>query len=444
MTMNSAPSAYSVTLAEQLGWTARMVEAVQRGQSLTEALQRVPAAVRPGVQSLTFDALRQWGTTSAAARRLYQRPPAERVRALLCVALGLLMDALRDHTRSRYPAHTVVDQAVAAIGSLRQPHAMAGFVNACLRRFQRDVEQGVAVVDHSLEARWNYPAWWVERVRADHPTHWQAILAAGQQPPPMMLRVNRLRTTPTVYLEQLAASGMPARLWGTDGVLLDQPQPVERLPGWHEGWVSVQDGAAQWAAGLLLDGAPATRVLDACAAPGGKTAHLLERGVPEVVALDKDARRVDRIRDTLTRLGLQAHLQAADAAAVDTWWDGQPFDAILLDAPCTASGIVRRHPDVRWLRRPDDIRQLAAQQRRLLNALWPLLRPGGRLLYCTCSVFKAEGEEQIDQFMATRRDVDRLPAPGHVLPTDTDDTIGDNRSGGTDGFFYALLQRRQG
>jgi 16S rRNA (cytosine967-C5)-methyltransferase len=238
---------------------------------------------------------------------------------------------------------------------------------------------------------------------------------------------------------------------GDSGVVLRQPLPVAQLPGFADGVVSVQDAAAQMAAPLLLQGLDARqplRLLDACAAPGGKTAHLLEwaqaLGAPwQVTALEMDAARAARIHDTLRRLRLQADVRVADAGVPADWWDGQLFDAILLDAPCTASGIVRRHPDVRWLRRESDIAQLAVLQARLLGALWPLLKPGGRLLYCTCSVFRAEGQEQVQAFLAHNTDARLAPSPGHLLPASPDKAggLGDNAAGEHDGFFYALLHK---
>jgi 16S rRNA (cytosine967-C5)-methyltransferase len=230
-------------------------------------------------------------------------------------------------------------------------------------------------------------------------------------------------------------------------VILEHAVPVQQLPGFASGRVSVQDAAAQMAVPLLLEGMPtlaSRRVLDACAAPGGKTGHLLEWGVGEVVALDVDAKRCERIAQNLTRIGVQAHVIAADAGQPQAWWDGRLFDAILLDAPCTASGIVRRHPDVRWLRRESDIAQLAAQQKKLLQALWPLLAPGGRLLYCTCSIFRAEGDDQVQTFLAHNTDATLLPSPGHLIPAspEKDGAVTDNRPGDHDGFFYALLQKR--
>jgi 16S rRNA (cytosine967-C5)-methyltransferase len=247
------------------------------------------------------------------------------------------------------------------------------------------------------------------------------------------------------YLDLLHAQGLDGSVLGAQAVQLAQAVPVQRLPGFEQGWVSVQDAHAQLAAPLLIGQGTAAlprgaRVLDACAAPGGKTAHLLELADLDVLALDVDTTRLDRVRDTLARLDLQARMQAADAARPDTWWDGQPFDAILLDAPCSASGIVRRHPDVRWLRRPGDIDALAATQARLLDALWPLLRPGGRLVYATCSVFRAEGEDGVAAFVLRQGDARRQPGPGH-LPALTDNASTGSPLPGGDGFFYAVLAK---
>lgn len=443
----------SPPLSQQLAWVAWAVQAVEQGRSLTDALLQVPAGMRPGVQALAFHALRHWGQARALTEALAQRPPEPRVRALLGVALTLLMPDAQASDNVRYEAHTVVDQSVQALVAWRVPAATGGFVNACLRRFLREQDSLLALVAADAQARWNHPFWWVQRVRRDHPQHWQALLQANNQAAPMVLRINRRKRSQADYLRDLAAAGMPAVPVGCDGAELLQAQPVEHLPGWAEGQVSVQDAAAQMAAPLLLDSAclPAgARVLDACAAPGGKTAHLLECADLDVLALDIDADRCQRIHDNLQRLGVRAEVKVADAAEPVRWWDGRPFAAILLDAPCTASGIVRRHPDVRWLRRPEDIQQLALQQSRLLEALWPLLQPGGHLLYCTCSVFKAEGEEQVRAFLSHHADAHALPAPGHLLTgqvvQESDSggatlAMGDNGSRGTDGFFYALLRK---
>jgi 16S rRNA (cytosine967-C5)-methyltransferase len=263
----------------------------------------------------------------------------------------------------------------------------------------------------------------------------------------MTLRVNARRGDAAGYVARLAEQGMAARVIGPQAVLLDRPCPVTQLPGFAEGDVSVQDAAAQLAAPLLIGaGLAGRRVLDACAAPGGKTAHLLELADLDVLALDSDPARLPRVHETLARLGLHARTLAADAAEPAAWWDGEPFDAILLDAPCSAAGIVRRHPDVRWLRRSTDIATLAALQARLLDALWPLLKPGGRLLFCTCSVFKAEGQHQIDAFLQRRPDARPAaspPSPGHLLPLPDNASEGAEHkfSAAADGFFHALLAK---
>jgi 16S rRNA (cytosine967-C5)-methyltransferase len=275
------------------------------------------------------------------------------------------------------------------------------------------------------------------------------MLAADNRQAPMTLRVNRRRGSVQACQAMLQQAGIAARPVGAAGLELERALPVTAIPGFADGWLSVQDAAAQLAAPLLLDGLSAgsgLKVLDACAAPGGKTAHLLELADCEVTALDIDEARCGRIRQNLQRLGLSARVIAADAAAPDTWWPAAGatnFDAILLDAPCTASGIVRRHPDIPWLRREADIAQLATVQAGLLRALWPLLKAGGRLLYATCSVFHEEGVDQVESFVANNSDVVLRHAPGHLLPQSTapEDSVRDNPLGEHDGFFYALLEK---
>jgi 16S rRNA (cytosine967-C5)-methyltransferase len=421
---------------------AEVVQAVREGRSATTALAAVDARLRPGAQSLSFETLRQLGRAEALRRQLARRAPPSGADALLCTALALCW---RD-AHAPYEPFTLVDQAVEAAKRNPATRAQANFINACLRRFMRDRDALVAATEGDAVALWNHPKWWIERLKQDHPGHWQRILEANNTAAPMTLRVNARKSTPGEYMAVLQSAGIEATRVGAQGVVLKAPRPVHEVPGFDEGVVSVQDAAAQYAAQLLLDGREGEQglsVLDACAAPGGKTAHLLELAGAEVTALEIDPSRCERIHQTLARLGLQAHVIAADAAAPSTWWNGQQFDAILLDAPCTASGIVRRHPDVRWLRRESDIAQLAAIQASLLMALWPLLKPGGRLLYCTCSVFRAEGEAQAQTFVAHHRDCVLRPAPGHLLPQSgaNADTLPDNREGDHDGFYYALLEK---
>jgi 16S rRNA (cytosine967-C5)-methyltransferase len=446
--VSSAPP--SPPLSRLLELSADLVAGVRAGRSATDLMARCPADARAAVQALGFDVLRRLGAATELRSRLAPKTPPAPVDALLCTALALLWPVLEPP----YPDHTLVDQAVTA--ARRRTPAAAGFINAVLRRFIRERDALVAAVEHTPVGAFNHPAWWIERVRQDWPAHWQALLQAGNVRPPMTLRVNARRCSGAAYVGRLRDAGLSATLLDDpalagQAVLLAEPCPVQRLPGFADGDVSVQDAAAQLAAGLVLgEGglrlAAGARVLDACAAPGGKTAHLLERAELDLLALDSDPQRVLRVHETLQRLHLQAEVKAADARDPARWWDGRPFDAILLDAPCSASGIVRRHPDIRWLRRPDDLSALTRIQSELLQALWPLLKPGGRLVYATCSVFRAEGQARIDAFLQ------RLPpgaarldpaSPGHLLP------LPDNRPlvhaqpkrALADGFFYALLHK---
>jgi len=430
-------------LWRQLQAVAALILAVRQGQSGSAALQAVAAGLRPGVQALGFEVLRHLGRAQVLRQLLALRPPAPWLDALLCTTLALLWQTDRVH----YDAFTLVDQAVEAVKRDARLKPQAGFVNACLRRFLRERDVLLAQSQRDPLARWNHPLWWIERLQKDWPDHWQAILQADAQQPPMVLRVNARWGTPQAFLAQLRQAGLDGHICAAQGVQLATACPVQQLPGFAQGWVSVQDSGAQIAAPLLLaqlpDDTKGVRVLDACAAPGGKTAHLLELSDAAVTALDVDPLRCQRIHQNLTRLGLAATVLAADAADPHAWWDGEPFDAILLDAPCSAAGIVRRHPDIVWLRRPTDIDQLAAQQAHLLTRLWPLLKPGGHMLYCTCSVFRAEGQQQMAAFLASNTQARQLPAPGHLLPGDGErgTTSHDNPVGGHDGFYYALLQK---
>ncbi|MDP3699783.1 MAG: 16S rRNA (cytosine(967)-C(5))-methyltransferase RsmB [Hylemonella sp.] len=435
-------SGQAPALWRQLQAGAAALAAIRAGTSGTVAIEGVPAQLRPGVQALVYAALRQLGRAEALRKLLAPRKPPPAADALLCLALAL---AWRDEG-APYEIHTLVNQAVEAAKRTEATHAQASFINACLRRFLREREALVAQTEQDPVARWNHPAWWITRLQREVPSHWQAILQANNTQAPMTLRVNLRQGSVDDYVATLQAAGISARRNGAQGLTLAAPMPVQHIPGFAQGRVSVQDASAQLAAPLLLqglDGRPGLRVLDACAAPGGKTAHLLELADAEVTALDIAPERCRRIEDTLQRLGLQARVLAADAGTPERWWDGRAFDAILLDAPCTASGIVRRHPDVRWLRREADVAQLAAQQARLLKTLWPLLKPGGRLVYCTCSVFRAEGEDQVQTFLAHHKEARLLPSPGHLWPSISleGDAVTDNQSRDHDGFYYALLEK---
>ena len=407
------------------------------GASGTTSIDATPAPLRAGVQALAFHVWRNAGRAEALRQQLAPKRPPPLVDALLCTALALAWDA----ANAPYDAFTLVNQTVEAAKRHKTTRGSANFVNACLRRFLREREALVAATESNPVAVWNYPAWWIARVQRDHPDAWQQILQTGNRHAPMSLRVNVRKTSVVAYRELLKTAVTPVPL-AENAIILEKPVPVQRLPHFADGWVSVQDVAAQIAAPLLLQNGfmreksalSPLRILDACAAPGGKTGHLLELAPDDasVLALEIDAKRVPRIHENLQRLGLTASVQvkAADAAQLATWWDGQLFDAILLDAPCTASGIVRRHPDVRWLRREADIAQLAATQRHILEQLWTTLRAGGRLVYCTCSVFRAEGSEQIAAFLARHADAVLLPSSGHLIA-----------NADYDGFYYALLEK---
>jgi 16S rRNA (cytosine967-C5)-methyltransferase len=433
-------------LWQLLDATARILLAVRRGQSTTSALESVALNLRPGTQALAFQVLRNLGRANCLRQMLARRAPPPAVDALLCTALALAWS----EADAPYDGFTLVNQAVEAAKRHPATRAQANFVNACLRRFLRERDPLVTATDVDLQARWNHPPWWIKRLQKDYPVHWPTILEANNRQAPMTLRVNVARISRDDFASRLDQAGISAIPVGQHGLVLGKALAVTQIPGFADGLVSVQDAAAQLAAPLLLgpeaDSAGVThrRVLDACAAPGGKTAHLLEIGSCDVTAIEVDATRTTRIRQNLERLGLQADIQVADASTPDTWWDGSLFDAILLDAPCTASGIVRRHPDVRWLRRESDLATLAQTQAILLKALWPLVKPGGRLLYCTCSVFKAEGEDQMQTFLAHNTDASLLPSPGHLVPKFAANREGvpDNSADDHDGFFLALLEKR--
>jgi 16S rRNA (cytosine967-C5)-methyltransferase len=414
---------HSYSLADDLADASRLIARVAGGESL--AGLRAAAPLRPGVLELLYGALRDYAVGDCLIASLAHRtPPDPLVRALLVTALRAL--------RSGRPAHAVVSQAVDAAAKLRRTSAK-GLVNAVLRNYLRNRAVLEARAAQSEEARYCHPQWWIDRLRADYPDAWEQILAAGNTHPPMTLRVNARRTSVADYIAMLAAQNIEARQIGPHAVRLGAPRPVEDVPGFDAGLVSVQDAGAQLAA-PLLGTVSGQRVLDACAAPGGKTAHLLELAAIELTALDVDDRRLDRVRATLARLGLAARVIVGDAAAPESWWDGRPFQRILLDAPCTASGVVRRYPDIKWLRRAEDVAVFAALQARLLVALWRLLEPGGKLLYATCSVFHEENGAVVAGFLERQPDAGRVAAPG----------IGDGQllpDADHDGFYYALLQK---
>jgi 16S rRNA (cytosine967-C5)-methyltransferase len=378
-----------------------VVRRVLGGRSLDAVLpalredERLSSRQRAQIQDLSFGTLRHLGFLDALLAALVDRPLREET--LAC----LLRIALYQLAFTHAAPHTVVDQAVRAAVRLRQA-AAKGLVNAVLRNFLRTQGALTAKARHTEEGRYSYPGWWIERVRLQHPAQYGAILEAGNLHPPMTLRVNRRRSDRNAYLARL-------------------------------------DAAAQRAA-QMLDLAPGQTVLDACAAPGGKTAHMLEIADVRLTALDNDAARLERVRGNLERLGLAAHVVCGDASAPQQWWDGRRYERILADVPCSASGVVKRHPDIKWLRRPADIDRFAATQATILAALWQLLETGGKLLYATCSVFHEENALQLERFLESHRDARSLTLPG-------DDTNRQQPAGqilpdeSHDGFFYALVQK---
>ncbi len=436
---NLAPPLSSVLLS-----SAEVVEGVLEGRSLTDALADVESSLRPATQAVSFHAMRYLGWADAVGREMVQRYPSVLFESLLLVSLTLLKEegdaAAALPGMPVYAAHTVVDQAVTAASRSRGLASYKGMLNACLRRFLRERAALEAAVADSPEAQWNHPGWWVKQLSVAYPREWREILAAANVPAPLTLRVNRRRASREQALAAFQAAGLTAEPVGQSGLVLTTPKPVTQLPGFAEGWWSVQDAGAQLAAELLAP-ADGMRVLDACSAPGGKTAHLLELADIDLLALDADADRLARVGQNLDRLGLaskRVELKAADAADLDAWWDGKPFDAVLADVPCTASGIVRRHPDIRWLRRENDVRRTATLQARILDALWRTVAPGGRLLYVTCSIFPIEGARQALEFLQRHPEATRLDAPGQLLPVAVDATPAAQR----DGFFYALFAKQ--
>ncbi len=423
---------------------ARAVTRVLEGAQLRTALAEVDAhdasRGQAFVQELAYGTLRHLGRLEAIAGQLVRKPMSDALlRALVDVALYQLEE-------TRAPAFAVVDRAVAAAGTLVRPAAKP-LVNALLRRYLRERDAVNAAIRDNEVARWSYPQWWIDRVRRDHPDDWMAILDAGNVRPPLTLRVNRAVTERGALLDAFHAAGIDAQAAGAAGVIVAEPRPVGDLPGFAAGAFAVQDLGAQLAAPLLgvKDG---MRVLDACAAPGGKTAHVLDDADIDLIALDLDAERLERVRDNLVRLRLsdrRVRIIAGDAGRPDAWWDGRPFDRILLDVPCTASGVVRRHPDGKWRHRASDVDRFAREQARLLDAAWALLAPGGKLLYATCSVFTAENGDRIDAFLRQHSDALReslmfadgvAHRDGQLLPCSSG--AGHNQ----DGFFYALVARR--
>lgn len=423
-------------------------EVCSQGRSLSVALEtpEIESSDRPLVQELCYGTLRARPRLLLIVSKLLKTPLKPKdgdVQALLLLGLYQLLEM-------RVPDHAAVSETVAATVELKKPWAR-GLVNGVLRNFLRQSEQRLAEAMSQEEGRWMHPQWLIDAIRTAWPEQWQDILVANNQRPPMTLRVNQTQTSVKDYLAELEAVGITGQASAqvSSAVRLQQPVDVGCLPGFAQGRVSVQDEAAQLAAGLLRLKA-GQRVLDVCAAPGGKCGHILETAAVELVAVDVDSQRLQRVEENLARLGLSAHLIAGDAVRPETWWDGELFDRILLDAPCSATGVIRRHPDIKILRRPGDIKTLLKLQTKMLDSVWPLLKPGGILLYATCSVL---AEENVHQLLAfTHRQTDAVYQELQV-PWGFWQEVGrqifpgaegaGNGTGGMDGFYYACLQKAQ-
>lgn len=421
---------------------AKALTAVLNGKaslnsSLPLQLDKVEARDRGLTQDLAFGTARWYPRLSALANKLLQKPfkaADTDVEALLLVGLYQLL-------YTRVPAHAAIGETVGCADKLKKPWAK-GLLNAVLRNAQRDSEALLAELEHDPVVRTAHPRWLQKSLKAFWPEQWEAICAANNAHPPMILRVNRRHKTRDQYLQLLAESEVQAQpcVYSRDGIVLAEACDVRNLPGFAEGWISVQDEAAQLAADLL-DLAPGQRVLDACCAPGGKTCHILEAEpqLAGVVAVDLEAKRLVRVRENLERLGLSAELIAADGRDTATWWDGKPFQRILLDAPCSATGVIRRHPDIKLTRQPDDIAALASLQGELLDAMWQTLEVGGILLYATCSTLPTENTEVIEAFLARTPGARELDIAGQFGIKQPHGRQLLAQEGGHDGFYYAKL-----
>lgn len=423
-----------------------LYQVVDKGRSLSEVLPIAQAGLenpkdKALLQQFCYGVLRWLPKLDFCCSRLLQKPLKGKQRPfqfLLYVGIYQLM-------AMRIPAHAAISETVEAALSMKAS-GMKGFINGVLRNYQRQQEDLMAAAENVDSCCFGHPNWFIKQVKQHYPEQWESILEANQQQAPMWIRVNKQQFNCSDYLTQMAEAEIGGFIHEPlkQGICLEKPVDVFKLPGFEEGSCSVQDGAAQFA-GQLMDVQPGDKILDACAAPGGKTCHMLESQpqLAQMTALDCDANRLTRVEENLTRLQLTAKLITADAADTQSWWDGELFDRILLDAPCSATGVIRRHPDIKWLRRAEDIGQLASLQKQILNQLWSLLKPGGTLVYATCSVLPEENRHQITSFLSTCEDARLAP----INAQDTPETPGWQLLPGEndmDGFYYCrLIKERQ-
>lgn len=427
-----------------------LLRVIYQGESLTDALQHASVHVlsprdQAWVRNVCFGSIRWHGRLGAVLRELLAKPLKKADKDVEC----LLRIGLYQLIYQRTPDHAAVNETVTAAKKLKK--AWAGrLINAVLRGFLREQAAILQAIDEIETARYSFPPWLSERLKQAWPTQWQAIMQASNTQAPMVLRVNQRQFSRADYLAELQKAGLAATTaeYTEAGIVLEQAVPVFELPGFAAGAVSVQDGAAQLAA-QLLPCEPGQRVLDACSAPGGKTCHLLERyNDLELIALDSSERRLEQVAENLQRLQLSAEIVVGDAADPDSWWDGQPFDRILLDAPCSATGVIRRHPDIKILRKGRDIAELQKEQQAILHAGWHMLKPGGLLLYATCSILPEENEQQIKRFLQQTATAEQQTL-AVFTSEDNQSSVSSALVGqqilpgaaGMDGFYYALLRK---
>jgi 16S rRNA (cytosine967-C5)-methyltransferase len=437
---NESP-ALNLPLSQAITIAAQAISEVMSGRSLTQVLEELEPHERPIVQSITFDTFRRWTRANALIQEFVPKPPPQELKHLLAVAITLLLDRT-DVAKKGYATHTIVNEAVKACGEYDETIHAKGLVNAVLRKVSGALDAlGKPRPDHNSSGESYFPPWWIAILRKNYSKTWQAICLQQSQRPPLILRVNQRAISRDAYQALLKAEGIEsepieavADTALSSALRIIEPIPVSAIPGFYDGLVSIQDAGAQLAAALLQP-APGEQILDMCAAPGGKTAHLLECADINLLAMDIDRDRLQRVSETLGRLKLNPapaqtiELIAADAASL-AWWDKTPFDKILIDAPCSASGIVSRHPDIPFLRRANDITELQQRQRALLKAAWQMVKVNGLILYVTCSIFPEEGKDQAVWFLAEHPNAVRLDSPDQILPCQTHD-----------GFYYALFKK---